>query len=445
MVDEPDGAGDSNINVSYNVQWTASDPEDVLLISCFADTDDAGYDVIYTCFENTGNDGNQDCDVTSWNQDTYHIWCNTTDGEFNVSDYSGGELQVNFPPNTFQSNDSEAVLVNNNSDVSMKGSWSDSPVVDIVGFYVSFTQNDASCRDGSTGNCACSQVGENDGTGECTIETNGLSNTYTWYSWACDNQDRCSAQETDSFEVNNPPKIASVSITPNPANTSSVLECVNGTTTDSNSDSISLTYKWYKNNALTGNTTRFLGSGNTSKNENWTCEIVPTDGHSYVGFAVNSSVLFINNSVPTQPTVNLTPDNPNTSSTLYCNVTTESTDADGDDVNYTYNWYLDNVFNKTSFNRDYNYDVMGSGNTSGAQEWNCTVYAWDGEENSTPDSDKVTINNTSPSQVTLLWPNQGNDTTYNRTPLFKWEAATDDDGDDLTYHIQVDIDKHSRC
>ena len=138
----------------------------------------------------------------------------------------------------------------------------------------------------------------------------------------------------------------------------------------------------------------------------------------------------------------MTPDNPNTSSTLYCNVTTESTDADGDDVNYTYNWYLDNVFNKTSFNRDYNYDVMGSGNTSGAQEWNCTVYAWDGEENSTPDSDKVTINNTSPSQVTLLWPNQGNDTTYNRTPLFKWEAATDDDGDDLTYHIQVDIDKN---
>ena len=99
------------------------------------------------------------------------------------------------------------------------------------------------------------------------------------------------------------------------------------------------------------------------------------------------------NTPPTQPSVNLTPDNPTTLSTLYCNVTTESTDSDSDDANYTYNWYLDDVFNTTIFNSNLNYNILGSGNTSKGQDWNCTVWAWDGQDNSTPDLDVVSILN----------------------------------------------------
>ena len=69
-------------------------------------------------------------------------------------------------------------------------------------------------------------------------------------------------------------------------------------------------------------------------------------------------------------------------------------------------------------------------NTTNAHVGNCTAY-----------TTKVccSINNTSPSQVTLLYPINAT-SIINRTPRFNWTQSTDSDGDPITYRIQVATD-----
>ncbi|MFH1376409.1 MAG: UbiA family prenyltransferase [Candidatus Woesearchaeota archaeon] len=78
------------------------------------------------------------------------------------------------------------------------------------------------------------------------------------------------------------------------------------TLTDKDNVTILANYTWYQDGVvqLSGqdeviNNTEaiiYLGSGNTSNGENWTCGIIPYDGISY-GTGVNSSVSFITNNV----------------------------------------------------------------------------------------------------------------------------------------------------
>ncbi len=94
-VNEPDGSGDDT-KTTFTVTWTASDndAEDVLTTSCYGDADGSDYDKTYTCFTGTTNDGSESCDVSSWTDDTYYIWCNATDTYTGTPDYSPGELTV---------------------------------------------------------------------------------------------------------------------------------------------------------------------------------------------------------------------------------------------------------------------------------------------------------------------------------------------------------------
>ncbi len=92
---QPDGTND-NTKTTFTVTWTASDAdgEDTVTVSCYGDADGAGYDKTYTCFTGTANDGTESCDVSSWSDNTYYIWCNATDTYVSASDYSPGELTV---------------------------------------------------------------------------------------------------------------------------------------------------------------------------------------------------------------------------------------------------------------------------------------------------------------------------------------------------------------
>jgi hypothetical protein len=93
-VTEPDGTNDT-VTAAFNVTWNATDNDtDILTISCYADADNLGFDVVYTCFTGIANDGNEICNVASWTTGNYYIWCNATDGTAYVTDYSPGNLTV---------------------------------------------------------------------------------------------------------------------------------------------------------------------------------------------------------------------------------------------------------------------------------------------------------------------------------------------------------------
>ncbi|PIN85943.1 hypothetical protein COV19_07035, partial [Candidatus Woesearchaeota archaeon CG10_big_fil_rev_8_21_14_0_10_44_13] len=57
-------------------------------------------------------------------------------------------------------------------------------------------------------------------------------------------------------------------------------------------------------------------------------------------------------------------------------------------------------------------------------------------------SNFVNITNTPPPNITLLSPANNNLTLFNRTVTFNWTAATDDDGDSLTYILNI---THATC
>lgn len=141
------------------------------------------------------------------------------------------------------------------------------------------------------------------------------------------------------------------------------------------------------------------------------------------------------NTIPYGMEIDLNPDIPWESDDLYCNVTTNATDPDGDWVNYTYIWYKDGEFNMTSLYKGAIYDILKSGNTSRGEEWNCTVVPYDGTQNGTALSDKVIINR-APLRVNLSYPNN-NSMIFNRTPKFNWTETNDLESDTVSYQLLI--------
>jgi len=177
-------------------------------------------------------------------------------------------------------------------------------------------------------------------------------------------------------------------------------------------------------------------SNETLLGENWSVSVTATDG-SQDSQPANSTNLTILNSVPTAPSVNVTPENPTVDSDLYCNLTANSTDANNHPIQYTYLWYKNSTLNRSSGYTSASFDNLSRGNTTYGDVWNCTIIPYDGTGNGTAGSDVVTIANTPPSKVTLLIPTNANESLLDRTPYFDWINATDADGDSLSYQMEV--------
>ncbi|MFC1697680.1 hypothetical protein ACFL1H_05080, partial [Nanoarchaeota archaeon] len=353
-VTEPNGISDENRSTDFTVTWNANDIDnDILNISCFADNDNSNFDINYTGFMSETNDGTQDINVTLWVQDTYYIWCYSYDGyENSTFNYSSSELQVNHAPDNYQSDDNGAGLTNDNLSILFDGQWSDPN--DYVGFYVSYTSNDPNCKYGSTSNCICYEESQTDGTGNCTLSSlTSMAGSYTWYSWACDDQQRCSLQVTDSFEINNPPTIGQPSIT-GTYYTNDIMTCINGSYADTNSDSENTgnrLFRWYDNNVLvagqTSNTLDLTVSG-LDRTDNITCQWITTDEHGYNSdWSSNSSINAIQNNLPENTVPTILPSSPVSIDTLNCSTYFYDT-IDNETFTVDFKWYKNNVINYSS-------------------------------------------------------------------------------------------------
>lgn len=90
-------------------------------------------------------------------------------------------------------------------------------------------------------------------------------------------------------------------------------------------------------------------------------------------------------SAPTEPVVQILPQNPSDSDNLVCNAT-GSSDPDGDPVSYVYSWHLNGVLQPLL-----NTNSVSASLTADCEDWTCVVTATDGKSNSDPGEDTVTV------------------------------------------------------
>ncbi len=151
-------------------------------------------------------------------------------------------------------------------------------------------------------------------------------------------------------------------------------------------------------------------SDETSLGQNWTCQVIPSDGWTE-GTALNSSMItIVINNAPATISARISPTSPSALNNLegYCN----ATDLDGDDVNYTYHWKKDGVLNLSGYESNSNtqgvevnvYNLTAS-NTSIGDNWTLSCLAYDGNFNSSSwQNTSVIVGDGTPPTVTLESP-----------------------------------------
>ena len=114
------------------------------------------------------------------------------------------------------------------------------------------------------------------------------------------------------------------------------------TTSDADGDDVTVSYVWKIDGVVVdGETSSTLdGSAHFDKGQTITVVATPSDG-SAEGDSATSDGVTVLNSAPKAPSVDISPDEPESSDNLVCSVSTESTDADGDAVSYTITWTVD--------------------------------------------------------------------------------------------------------
>jgi len=174
-----------------------------------------------------------------------------------------------------------------------------------------------------------------------------------------------------------PPETTMPIITPSTLTTTDDLVC-SATLTDSVQTDLTANWTWYRNNVsnLSGITINItngtntniitLDSGNTTKGENWICEITPYDSFQY-GNATNSTEINIGNALPDIP-IQLSPSNSSnfTMDSIITFVWSNSSDIDTDNPIITYDLEIYNESDMAAANLIHSNTSIteGSGNTS---------------------------------------------------------------------------------
>lgn len=240
------------------------------------------------------------------------------------------------------------------------------------------------------------------------------------------------------------PNVTNVNITPSLPYATDNLSCL-GITADANLDNVTKYYKWYLNGELNDsfNNLQNVSSDNTTSGQQWICEITPSDG-LLNGTAVNSSPVVIQNSAPNVSFVELYPVDPYTTDNLTLNVT--CTDVDSQDTLTAY-WsiYKDDIIvpslsssKVAALDVEVNITVVNATNTTKGEIWMVEVWCGDGTDNSSNQNSTARLIQNSLSTIpTLITPNNGNDTLFDRNVAFNWTSSTDADNDTITYELNV--------
>ncbi|MGB9561774.1 MAG: hypothetical protein ACPL6C_03070, partial [bacterium] len=143
--------------------------------------------------------------------------------------------------------------------------------------------------------------------------------------------------------LNSPPQITTISIAPPVARESDTI-FVSVTTNDADGDYVDIYYQWYNTRGIIeGASNRFITGEYFSKHDTVYCYISTYDGETY-GDEGYSAYVPILNTAPTSPIFEIVPYPSFDNDTLNVNIITQSTDIDGDTVEYLYEWYVNSWF-----------------------------------------------------------------------------------------------------
>ncbi len=195
-----------------------------------------------------------------------------------------------------------------------------------------------------------------------------------------------------TVNVSSPPSASNLLITPaNPKKADSLTGSYTYSDPDGDPESGS-EIRWYKNGVLQAayNNTLVVSSSALAKGQVWYFTVKPKDGMSF-GTLQTSPNVTVQNTAPTVPKVKLGPTSPKTTDDLNCNITSQSTDIDGDSITYLYRWYRNGTFQP-----GFASDMLPGEVTNKSDVWKCVVTPSDGLANGTSDESQVTIVNSAP-------------------------------------------------
>ena len=144
--------------------------------------------------------------------------------------------------------------------------------------------------------------------------------------------------------VNGLPTQPSLSLSPIPAYTTDDLVATASGSTDPDGQPVTYTYEWFLNGNNSGITGSILPNSNTTKGNIWMVRATPTDGITSGPYTEQS--VTISNSAPTLSAVSISPSVPTTQDSLTCTFT--ESDADGDPVSTTIEWFINNNLQSSS-------------------------------------------------------------------------------------------------
>jgi formylglycine-generating enzyme required for sulfatase activity len=274
--------------------------------------------------------------------------------------------------------------------------------------------------------------------------TNTTSGTLTSARAASGDVLRCTVIATDpdggtdtdstTITIGNRTPVAAVSLSPTSPTRSSTLTCT-ATTTDADADSASLSFSW----TVAGSTVAATSSGTSSTTlagvfstgQAVACTVTASDGKGGSDTAATS--VTIGNTAPVVSGVTLSPSTAYTNDTLTASATTS--DADGDTLSLSYDWYVEGVLVKSGTSRS----LSGVAYFDRDEEVYAIVSASDGATTTSATSSTLTVSNTAPTAPVVgidpSDPMEGEDLVC----IVETESA-DADGDTITYSMAWTVD-----
>jgi|GEM_PF-2936756 len=145
--------------------------------------------------------------------------------------------------------------------------------------------------------------------------------------------------EASTTVINTPPTAATINISPaSPSPIDDLSVAIENPSIDVDGDQVTYQYKWHKDgDGQNPVTSPILGASHTSIGDTWQITVTPTDGEA--NGPASSADITLGNSPPTKPAIAILPDQPLTEDSLTASITRESTDVDGDQITYQYEWY----------------------------------------------------------------------------------------------------------
>jgi len=191
--------------------------------------------------------------------------------------------------------------------------------------------------------------------------------------------------------VNSLPVVTSLLVSPTTIYTDSDL-VGSAATSDGDGDSVSLSYAWYVDGSVVGGSSDTL-AGDTwfDKGQSVHLVVTPNDGESD-GATAASSASTVLNTLPTAPTIGITPTEPEGGTDdLLCEILTTSSDADGDTVTYGFSWTNNGAVHTGAQLDDATSSLVPAIDTDDNQTWLCTATPDDGEDAGPPGLASVDI------------------------------------------------------